>query len=183
MRGWTSRKHEKHWKSICGQRQVEGFFERPSVKRAGELLNLSRNQLRIMTVLLTGHCHVKGHLFNLQLVDNHWCGRCKRASETASHVLVTVRHWLYFDLCMWAIICWNQATLPTSPSAMYCTLFKVLCCWMLKQRVAQEIGSGRGSRFTVMPALMYSTFFFSNGLTAPWRCRPPHFLRLHDHTF
>jgi hypothetical protein len=26
-------------------------------------------------------------------------------------------------------------------------------------------------------------FFFSNGSTAPWGPRPPHFSRLHDHTF
>jgi hypothetical protein len=54
---------------------------------AGELLNLSRNQLRIMTGLLTGHCHLKGHLFKLGLVNSPECNRCKQASETASHVL------------------------------------------------------------------------------------------------
>jgi hypothetical protein len=27
------------------------------------------------------------------------------------------------------------------------------------------------------------TIFFSNGSTAPWGPRPPHFSRLHDHTF
>jgi len=51
--GWTSRKHEL-WQSIHGQMQARGFLKRPSDKRAGELLNLSRNQLRIMTRLLTG---------------------------------------------------------------------------------------------------------------------------------
>jgi len=48
-----SRKHEL-WQSIHGQMQARGFFKRPSDKRAGELLNLSRNWLRIMTRLLTG---------------------------------------------------------------------------------------------------------------------------------
>jgi hypothetical protein len=49
---WMSRKHEDHWKSIHGQRQAKGFLERPSAKRAGEFLNLSRNQLRIMAGFL-----------------------------------------------------------------------------------------------------------------------------------
>jgi hypothetical protein len=35
----------------------------------------------------TGHCHIKGHLFKLGLVNSPECNRCKQASETASHVL------------------------------------------------------------------------------------------------
>jgi hypothetical protein len=62
---WTSRKLEEHWQSICGQRQAKGFLKNPSVERAGELLSLSRNRLRIMIGLLTGHCHLRGHLFKL----------------------------------------------------------------------------------------------------------------------
>lgn len=41
-----------------------GFFKRPSAKRAGESFNLSKNQLRIMTGLQTGHCPLKGHNLN-----------------------------------------------------------------------------------------------------------------------
>jgi hypothetical protein len=55
IRDWTSRKHEEHWQSIRGQRHAKGFLKMPSARKAGELLNLSRNQLRIMTGLLTGH--------------------------------------------------------------------------------------------------------------------------------
>jgi hypothetical protein len=40
-----------------------------------------------MTGLLTGHCHLKGHLFKLWLVNSPECNTCKQASETASHVL------------------------------------------------------------------------------------------------
>lgn len=65
IRDWTSRKHEEHWQSILGQRQAKDYLERPSAKRAGKLFNLSRNQLRKMTGLLTGHYHLNGHLFRL----------------------------------------------------------------------------------------------------------------------
>jgi hypothetical protein len=41
IRGWTSRILE-YWQSIQEQRQGNGFLKRPSAKRAGELLNLSR---------------------------------------------------------------------------------------------------------------------------------------------
>jgi hypothetical protein len=87
IRDWTSRKHEEHWQSIRGQRQSKGFLKKLSAKEAGELLNLSRNQLRIMTGLLTGHCHLKRHLFKLGLVNSPECNRCKQASEMASHLL------------------------------------------------------------------------------------------------
>jgi hypothetical protein len=82
-----NRKHTEYWQSIHGQRQARGFLKRPSAKRAGELLSLSRNQLRILTGLFTRHCHLKGHLFKLGLVDSPQCGSCKQVSETASHVL------------------------------------------------------------------------------------------------
>jgi len=61
IRGWTSGKHEEYWQSIQEQRQGNGFLKRTSAKRAGELLNLSRNQPRIVMGLLSGHYHLKGH--------------------------------------------------------------------------------------------------------------------------
>jgi hypothetical protein len=53
IRDWMSRKHEQHWQTIRGQRQAKGFLKKPSARKASELLNPSRNQLRIMTGLLT----------------------------------------------------------------------------------------------------------------------------------
>jgi hypothetical protein len=60
IRNWKSRKDEEYWQSICGERQLKGFLKRSSAKRNGELLSLSRNQRRVMTGLLSGHCHLKG---------------------------------------------------------------------------------------------------------------------------
>jgi hypothetical protein len=51
VRDWTIRKPEEHWHSILGQREAKGLLRRPSPKKAGELLNLSGNHLRIMTEL------------------------------------------------------------------------------------------------------------------------------------
>jgi hypothetical protein len=61
--------------------------KKTSAKKARELLNLSRNQLKIMTELLTGHCHLNGYLFKLGLINSPECDRCKQASEMASHSL------------------------------------------------------------------------------------------------
>jgi len=81
-RDWTSRKHE-YWQSIHGQRQAKGFLKRHYGKTAGELLNLSKNQLR----LLTGHNHFKEHLLTMGLVDSTGLDRCKQAFEMALQVL------------------------------------------------------------------------------------------------
>jgi hypothetical protein len=83
IRGWTSRKDKEYWQSIHGGRQVKGSLKRSSAKRTRELLSLSRSQLRIMTGLLTGYCHLKGQLFKLGLVDSPWCDVCQQASEVA----------------------------------------------------------------------------------------------------
>jgi hypothetical protein len=37
--------------------------------------------------LLTGHCHLKGHLFKLDLTDSPTCGRFHMKTQTASHIL------------------------------------------------------------------------------------------------
>lgn len=42
--------------------------------------------------LLRGHCHLTGHLYKLELVDSPGHDICKQTSQTASHVLVIVRH-------------------------------------------------------------------------------------------
>jgi hypothetical protein len=42
--------------------KLRAFSKNPP-KQAGELLNLTTNQRRISTGLLTGQCHLKGHVF------------------------------------------------------------------------------------------------------------------------
>jgi len=55
--------------------KLRAFLKKPSVKKAEELLCLSRNQLRIMTGLLTGQCPLKWHSFNLGMENNPDCDR------------------------------------------------------------------------------------------------------------
>ena len=62
------------------------YLQGPSGNRAGELLKFSRNQLREMRGLLTGHCLLKRYLFKSGLVDKPGHNRCQQASEMASHV-------------------------------------------------------------------------------------------------
>jgi hypothetical protein len=52
-----------------------------------DLLRLNRDQLRWVVALITGHCHLKGHLFKLGLIDNPTCERCLQEDESATHIL------------------------------------------------------------------------------------------------
>jgi len=41
-----SKKHEEYWHPVCGQKEATGFLKQLSAKKkAGQLINLSRNQL------------------------------------------------------------------------------------------------------------------------------------------
>jgi len=71
-------------------------------------------------VLLTGHCHLKGHDSDWTLVDTHECDRCKQASEMASLVcdcvaLASVKFRHLHQHFM------NQVTWRKSVVAGYCT--------------------------------------------------------------
>jgi len=61
---------------------------RPSAKSADELLCMSRNKLRIMMGLSTGHCRLKEYLLQLGLAG---CER-SRLLKHPHMFFVTVRH-------------------------------------------------------------------------------------------
>lgn len=49
---------------------------------------------------LTGHCHLKKHLFEVGLTDSSGCDRCEQATETTMHcgceALATLRFGQHF---------------------------------------------------------------------------------------
>jgi hypothetical protein len=117
IRGWRNRKYIEYWQSVCGQRQVKGFLKTPSAKRAGQLLSLNRNQLRILTRLLIGHCYLKGHLFKFWLVNSP-------ASQILYHckALAALRFRCLGHCFM------KPGPLRISLLAGYCTLLNVQSC-------------------------------------------------------
>jgi hypothetical protein len=84
---WLNREHIKHWESIIGLRQAKELISGPSAKRTRDLLSLNRDQLRWIVGLFTGHCHLKGHLSEMGLMNDPICERCLEADESATHVL------------------------------------------------------------------------------------------------
>jgi hypothetical protein len=76
-----------NWQSIPGQRQAKSFLSKLSDKTTVKLLKLNRSQAWQVTGLLTGHCHLQGHIFKLGISDNHICWRCYMERGTVSHIL------------------------------------------------------------------------------------------------
>jgi hypothetical protein len=60
---------------------------RPEIKRTGTLLKLSRKQLRIYVMFLTGHGIFKAHLHKMGIVSDKLCRFCNVKDETAEHLL------------------------------------------------------------------------------------------------
>jgi hypothetical protein len=87
VRDWTDRNHKKYWESTTGLKQAKRFISGPSARRTKDLLQLNRDQLRWVVGLLTGHCHLKGHLFKLGLTDAPTCERCLQEDESATYNL------------------------------------------------------------------------------------------------
>jgi hypothetical protein len=64
-----------------------GESQWPSTKRTKDLLRLNRDQLRWVVGLLTGHCHLKWHLFKLGLTADPICERCLEDDESSIHII------------------------------------------------------------------------------------------------
>jgi hypothetical protein len=75
-------------KNVTGLKQAKGLIFGPSAKRTKDLLKLNRDQLRWVVGLLSGHCHIKGHLFKMELTDDPICERCLEEDELATNVIV-----------------------------------------------------------------------------------------------
>jgi hypothetical protein len=86
-RDWTNRNHNKYWESTTGLKQAKELIPGPSARRTKDLLKLSRDQLRWVVGLFTGHCHLKRHLLKMDLTDDPTCERCLEEEESATHIL------------------------------------------------------------------------------------------------
>jgi hypothetical protein len=105
-----------------------GTFLKTLCEKSEKLLIMSRNQLRIMTGLLTGSCHLKRHLFKMGLMNSAKRDRWKQASETAQHILCDCA-------ALATLIFWHLARHFMKPgdfvkTSMSVSLFNVRECWM-----------------------------------------------------
>jgi hypothetical protein len=85
--------------------------------------------LRWVVGLLTGHCHLKGHLFKLGLSNSPTCERCREEDEMATHVLCECEALALIGDCVtWVNTLWNQVTISTPPRTRTYNSFEVQDC-------------------------------------------------------
>jgi hypothetical protein len=64
---WAQGKARMAWKHTPGQRHAKKIINMSSNKLISRLLILSRNQKRLVVGLLTGSCHLRKHLYRLEI--------------------------------------------------------------------------------------------------------------------
>ena len=76
------------WRDLPGHRHGKLFVDRPSKKRADDLLKLSRHQIKMVVAIFTGHAPLRGHLFPMDLFDGDpTCRFCRMETETVLHII------------------------------------------------------------------------------------------------
>jgi len=88
IENWTETQHLRAWIDLPGLRHGKLFIGRPCKKRADDLLKLGRRQLKMITVIYTGHAPVRGHLYTMGLFDGDpICRFCGIKTERVWHII------------------------------------------------------------------------------------------------
>jgi hypothetical protein len=88
IRAWTMKQHSCTWRDLTGHRHGKHFISGPCRRRADNLLKLSRHELKMVVVVLTGHAPVRRHLRTVGLfVGDPSCRFYGRDDETVEHMI------------------------------------------------------------------------------------------------
>jgi hypothetical protein len=97
--------------------------------------------------LLTGHCHLKGHLLKLGLTDDPTCERCLQEDESVTHILCdceAIAYLRFRHLCQFFIESSDYYDAPINK-----ILHFIRSLGLIKGKSkgeAQQIIEGRGAR-------------------------------------
>jgi ribonuclease HI len=79
--------HCTYWTGTSGQRQSKFFLEGPSKTTTENLLNTSKDNVRKLTGIITGHCRLNKHLYTMGIAEEPTCRGCGEEEETPLHLL------------------------------------------------------------------------------------------------
>ncbi|XP_061728803.1 uncharacterized protein LOC133533774 [Cydia pomonella] len=75
------------WKFVKGQEHSKALIKGFNNKFAKELLELKRHKTCAVTRILTGHCKLNKHMFQIGKKQDATCRFCHESEETAMHIL------------------------------------------------------------------------------------------------
>ena len=68
--------------TLPGCRQAKEMLGNFNHRRSENLIRFNKNNLRILTGFLTGHCRLKGHLKKMGITEENGCRFCQEQKET-----------------------------------------------------------------------------------------------------
>lgn len=87
MKSWVKTTHLKQWNCTADLRVSKMLIPFITDEIRDEILNMNRKNLRLLVGVLTGHCGLRKHLFNMKIISDPTCRFCGLADETADHIL------------------------------------------------------------------------------------------------
>lgn len=82
------------WNSTTGSNHARKLIKGFNVNFTKNLIALSKNNSRIITRVLTGHCLLNKHAHSIGLTDSPLCRFCEEADETPLHILCDCGPWM-----------------------------------------------------------------------------------------
>jgi ribonuclease HI len=79
----------RDWNGAPGMRQSKCLIVGPNPGYTGSLLKLNRKDLKLVTEILTGHCHLNEHLTRIGVKDDSECRWCLEDEESSLHVITS----------------------------------------------------------------------------------------------
>ena len=86
IRRWANKEHQQAWESAAAIAN-QTISQRPDKKLARYALGLSRQHLRVLTGLLTGHATLNSPLAVMKIRTDRICSACGEEDETSVHFL------------------------------------------------------------------------------------------------
>ena len=88
IESWELNQHQNRWSQTNGARHSKLMMRAVTTTRTKEILKLKREDLQMVTGLITGHCATKQHLHTLGVInENPRCRFCSIENETATHLI------------------------------------------------------------------------------------------------
>lgn len=84
---WLEKQLAQMWNNEQGCTHTKCFVTTANPSISKQILNMTKQDTRIITGLLTGHCKMNQHLARLRLRDDPDCDLCGTAHETARHIV------------------------------------------------------------------------------------------------
>lgn len=84
----TQQNHNARWAETNTCRQSREAVPALKPRLTARLLKLKRQELKTVVGLLTGHCQLNKHMYNINATDSPLCRGCLLAEETPSHVIL-----------------------------------------------------------------------------------------------